>query len=198
MKTIIIILFLSFTIHVNGQLIVDDFTQGRLATTTLQSGESEILYQSGSTILGKKRRVQAKVRQNPMKHGIRYSVNDGLFGMSAGFDTRGTVFLSYGKDGNGNPPLNKDISKYRNMKISFDGQSTANGIYVALFTGTSRSVYKQSVKEREGRFELTIPLSDFKKVGDAFTFTNVDSIRMQFDARNKTGCNLAVSKIWFE
>lgn len=84
------------------------------------------------------------------------------------------------------------------MKISFDGQSTANGIYVALFTGTSRSVYKQAVKEREGRFVLTIPLTDFKKVGNAFTFEDVDIIRMQFDARNKTGCNLAVDKIWFE
>ena len=198
MKSVLIISALFLTTSMYGQLVVDDFSQGRLATTTLQSGESEILYQSGSAILGKKRRVQAKVRQNPMKHGIRYSVNDGLFGMSAGFDTRGTVFLSYGKDGNGNPPLNQDISKYRNMKISFDGQSTANGIYVALFTGTSRSVYKQSVKEREGRFELTIPLSDFKKVGESFTFTDVDSIRMQFDARNKTGCNLAVDKIWFE
>ena len=83
-------------------------------------------------------------------------------------------------------------------KLEFAAKSTINGIYVMLFTGTSRAVFGKHVPAREGPFVFTIPLSELKKVGPDYTLTDIDQIRFQFDSRSKTGCSMAIDKIWFE
>ncbi len=203
MKTqikLLIVLVMSITCSgVQAQnLVVDDFNDGMLSTVNVQSGEGAINYQNGRNILGNKRRLQAKVRSNELDHGIQYSVMNDHLGISAGYGARGTLFLSYGKDKSGNAALNSNLSEYQSLNIQLSGPNTSNGLYVALFTGTSRSVYKQTVKEKEGSQKVSIPLEAFKKVGENFSWEDVDSIRIQFDARNTTGCNMAIDKIWFE
>jgi len=200
MKKIIatITLFALFIMSVNAQLVIDDFTTGNLERTVLTSGQSEPMYQTGNQILGKTRHIYSKVNQNPFEQSFQLNVQNGLLVITAAYDTHGTVYVNYGHDKKGLAPLNKDLGKYMNLKIEFDAKSTVNGLYVSLFTGTSRAVFSDHVQAREGSFVFTIPLSDFKKVGPDYTLSKIDYIRFQFDSRSKTGCNMAINKIWFE
>jgi len=198
MKIILSILFLLQGLSPNNTLTVDSFDQGAFDPVTVQSGDGEVTIQEGSDILGGKRRLQTKVSSNPFGHGISYGVTNSMLAISAGYDTRGTVFVSYGKDSFGTPALNQNLEAYTNLVVQFDGKSTANGIYVAVFTGTSRSVYSATIQARESLLKITVPLSEFEKVGANFTWADVDAIRFQFDSRNKTGCNMAIDRIWFE
>ena len=199
MKTSITILVILIALSTNAQLVVDDFTTGNLNNTVLKSGDSGPFFQTGSSIIGKTRRTHAKVRQNPFNQSFQMAIEDDLLAITAAYDTRGTVYVAYGKDKNDKAaPMNLDLSKYKNLKIEFAAKSTINGIYVMLFTGTSRAVFGKHVPAREGPFVFTIPLSELKKVGPHYTLTDIDQIRFQFDSRSKTGCNMAIDKIWFE
>lgn len=198
MKKIITALLLITTIGLNAQLVVDDFKTGTFNNTTFKSGESQHIFQTGNGIIGKTRRVHAKINQNPYDQNFQVTVNQGAMVMTAAYDTRGTVYVGYGHDKNGNQPMNLNVSKYKNLKIEFVGKSTVNGMYVSLFTGTSRGVYSSHVPAREGKFVFTVPLTDIKKVGPNYTLKDIDHIRLQFDSRSKTGCNMAINKIWFE
>lgn len=199
MKIIITILILTLSLSANSQLVVDDFSTGRLNNTVFEGGESDVLFQTGNSIIGKTRRIHAKVNQNPYNQNIQFVVKSGKMIISAAYDTRGTVYVGYGKDKTDKAaPINLDLSSYKNLKIEYDGKSTVNGIYVALFTGTSRATYSKHVEAKEGKIIFTISLKDFEKVGDKFTLKDIDQIRFQFDSRSKTGCNMAINKIWFE
>jgi hypothetical protein len=156
------------------------------------------MFQMGNGIVGKTRRIHAKVNQNPYAQNFQVSVKQGGLVITAAYDTRGTVYVGYGHDKNGNKPLNLDISTHKNLKIEFAAKSTVNGMYVSLFTGTSRGVYSDHVPAREGTFVFTVPLSKIKKVGPNYSLKDIDHIRFQFDSRSKTGCNMAINKIWFE
>jgi len=118
--------------------------------------------------------------------------------MSYAYDTRGTTYVNYGVNKSGNSALNLDLSKFKSLKVEFEAKSTVNGINLNLFTGTTYAAYGKHVPARDGKFVFTIPFSEIKPTGDKFTFSDIDYIRLQFDSRSKTGCNMAITKIWFE
>ena len=198
MKTIITTLILMATMGLSAQLVVDDFKTGNFNNVIFKTGESERIFQTGNGVVGKTRRIHAKVNQNPYGQNFQVIVKKGALVITAAYDTRGTVYVGYGHDKNGNQPLNLDVSKYKNLKIEFAAKSTVNGMYVSLFTGTSRGVFSDHVQAREGTFVFTVPLSKIKKVGPNYTLKDIDHIRFQFDSRSKTGCNMAIEKIWFD
>ena len=198
MKTILTTLLLVLmTIAVNAQL-VDDFTTGNLNTTKFSAGESDKLFQKGANIIGKIRRVNYKVGDNPFNHTPQVSIKNGTLASSVGFDVNTTIYLSYGYDQQGAKPLNLDVSDKKSLKIEFIAKSSVNGIYVTLLTHSDRGVYSKHVTEREGKMILDIPLSEIRKIGERFTLSKIDHIRIQLDSRSKTGCNMAINKIWFE
>jgi len=198
MKTIVATFILMTAMGMNAQLVVDDFKTGNFNNVTFDSGESEPIFQTGNGIIKKNRRIHAKINQNPYGQNFQVIVKKGALVITAAYDTRGTVYVGYGHDKNGNQPMNLDVSKYKNLKIEFAAKSTPNGMYVSLFTGTSRGVFSDHVQAREGNFIFTIPLSKIRKIGPNYTLKDIDHIRFQFDSRSKTGCNMAISKIWFE
>lgn len=198
MKNAITILILMLTISLNAQLVVDDFATGTVKKLIFKDGESERFFQEGENIIGGARQIFAKVTKNPYKHNMQLSIKGGLLVMSYAYDTRGTTYVNYGTNKNGNAPMGLNLNTYKTLKVAFDAKSTTNGIYVALFTGTSRATFSKHVKAREGAFVVEIPLKEIKKVGDKYTLSNIDYIRFQFDSRSKTGCNMAINKIWFE
>lgn len=198
MKTIILIIALAATFIMNAQLVVDDFTTGAVDKITFFDRSDDRKLQTGKNIVGTYRQVFAKLNQNPYAQNMQLSIKDGLLVMSYAYDTRGTTYVNYGVDKSGNAPLNLDLSKYKSLKVEFEAKSTINGINLNLFTGTTYAAYGKHVPAREGKFVFTIPFSEIKPTGDKFTFADIDYIRLQFDSRSKTGCNMAVSKIWFE
>ena len=199
MRKLIALVTLVSVMNLNGQLIVDDFKTGKLTNTVFGSGESDLMYQTGNSIIGKTRQIHAKVNQNSFGQNFQVAVKNSKLVISATYDTRGTVYVGYGKDKNNKAaPTNLDISSYKNLKIEYDGKSTVNGIHVALFTGTSRATYGEHVEAKEGKITFTIPLKDLEKIGPKYTLNDIDFIRFQFDSRSKTGCNMAINKIWFE
>jgi len=191
------LLFFAVTLT-NAQLLVDDFTTGPIEKLTFKDASGKRFLQTGNKIVGKARQISAKLNQNPYKHNMQLSVKGGLLVMSYAYDTRGTTYVSYGVDKKGNAPMNLNLSKYKTLKVEFTAKSTANGIYVALFTGTSRGVFSKHVKATEGIFVFEIPLKEIKKIGKEYTLSDIDYIRFQFDSRSKTGCSMAINKIWFE
>jgi len=61
---------------------------------------------------------------------MQLTIEGGLLVMSYGHDTRGTTYVNYGVDANGNNPMNLDVSKYKALKIEFTAKSTVNGIHL--------------------------------------------------------------------
>lgn len=200
MKNLIttITLFVVFIVGANAQLVIDDFTTGTVEKLSFKDATNQKHIQSGSNIIGKIRQISAKVIKNPFAHNMQLSIKNGLLVMSYAYDTRGTTYVNYGVDKNGNKPLNLDVSKYKKLKIEFDAKSTINGLYVSLFTSNDRAVYSKHMPAREGKLIFEVPLKDFRKIGKKFTLSDIDYIRFQFDSRSKTGCNMAINKIWFE
>jgi len=198
MKNLFTILVLTLTVSLNAQLVVDDFTTGTIEKLSFKDATNKKQIQSGSGIIGKMRQISAKLNQNPFGQNMQLSIKDGLLVMTYAYDTRGTTYINYGVDKNGNAPMNLDVNEYKTLKIKFAAKSTVNGIYVSLFTGTSRGVFSKHVPAREGEFIFEIPLIEIKKIGEKYHLKDIDYIRFQFDSRSKTGCNMAIDKIWFE
>ncbi len=197
MKIIVLILFFA-SFSARGQLLIDDFKTGNLNLTTVSKGESDKLFQNGNSILGKIRRINAKLNTNTYEQSIQLHINNGLLIITSAYNTNGTVYINYGENKNGLTPLKLDVSKFKSLKIEFNGKSTTNGLYVSLYTGKSRGVYTGQVPASEAKLVYTIPLSAIKTIGVDFSLTKIDFIRFQFDSRSKTGCNMAINKIWFE
>ena len=198
MRTFITIVLITYSLHLNAQLIVDDFTTGTVNNLSFTEGNEGRKLQKGENIVGNFRQVFAKLNQNPYGQDMQLSIKNDLLVMSYAYDTRGTTHVNYGVNKSGNAPLNLDLSKYKELKVEFEAKSTVNGFYVALFTGTTRATYSQHVEAREGKITISIPFSKIKAVGDKFTFEDIDFMRFQFDSRSKTGCNMAINKIWFK
>lgn len=198
MKTLSITCFLLLTLSINAQLVVDDFTTGEVDKLTFTDRSENRKLQTGANIVGNYRQVYAKVNQNPYEQNMQLTIKDGLLVMSYAYDTRGTTYVNYGVNKSGNSALNLDLSKFKSLKVEFEAKSTINGINLNLFTGTTYAAYGKHVPAREGNFVFTIPFSEIKPTGDKFTFSDIDYIRLQFDSRSKTGCNMAINKIWFE
>lgn len=198
MKTLSTTLILLLTLSMNAQLVVDDFKTGEIDKLTFTDRSENRKLQTGANIVGQYRQVYAKVNQNPFGQNMQLTIKDGLLVMSYAYDTRGTTYVNYGVNKSGNSELNLDLSKFKSLKVEFEAKSTVNGIHVNLFTGNVRADYGKHVPAREGKFVFTIPFSELKPVGDTFTYSDIDYIRLQFDSRSKTGCNMAVNKIWFE
>ena len=198
MRALLTLLVLIMTITLNAQLVIDDFTTGEIDKLTFVNMNDNRKLQTGSNIVGNHRQIYTKLNQNPYHQNMVLSIKKGLLVMSYSYDTRGTTYINYGINKSGNAPLNLNLSKYKSLKVEFDGKSTINGINLNLFTNTTYAAYGKHVPAREGKFVFTIPFSEIKPTGDSFTFSDIDYIRLQFDSRSKTGCNMAISKIWFE
>ncbi len=198
MKNLLTILVLTLAVSLNAQLVVDDFTTGTIEKLTFKDRGNERFLQTGENIVGKVRQISSKLNQNPFGQNMQLTIKQGLLVMSYAYDTRGTTYVNYGVDKNGNAPMNLNLSKYKALKIEFDAKSTINGIYGSLFTGTSRGVFSKHVPAREGKLIFEIPLKEINKIGEKYDLNDIDYIRFQFDSRSKTGCNMAINKIWFE
>ena len=198
MKNILTIICFILAINTSAQLIVDDFTTGEIQKLEYKDNSGKRTLLQGEKIIGQYRQVFSKVNQNPYEQDMQLSIKDGELVMSYAYDTSGTTYVNYGVNKDGNAPLNLDVSKYKALKIAFEAKSTKNGIYISLFTGNTRATYSKHVQAREGKFMVTVPFTEIKPIGEKFTFSDIDYIRLQFDSRSKTGCNMGISKIWFE
>ncbi len=199
MKTILTTIAILATIVTNAQLVIDDFKTGTIDKTTYSTGSGAKITQNGSGIIKGIRSIHTKIRQNPNDHGMQLSIKNGLLTMSYGYDTRGTTFVNYGVDKTGkNRPMNLNISDYKTLKVEFEAKSTINGININMFTGNRYAAFGDHVQAREGKMVFSIPLKDFNPTHKDFTLADIDYIRFQFDSRSKTGCNMAINKIWFE
>lgn len=200
-RTILSLLLLFSALNVNivsAQLVIDDFSKGEFDTKIFSNDEAIPFYQSVSNVKGGKRMFKVIVRQNPFDHNIQITLKDGLLVMSSGFDTKGKLFLNYGTGKQQPSPLKLNLEGYKYLKVEYEAHSTKNGIYVALFSKKGRATYSENVAAREGRMVLKIPMEDFNAVGENFDLKNVDILRFQFGSSSKTGCNMAIRKIWFE
>ncbi len=184
----------------DNRLIIDDFKSGPLDKLTFEDASAIRHIQEGGTIIGRFRQLFSRVNRNPFQQNMQLGVQDGLLVMTYAYDTRGTTYLNYGVDQSGLAPLNLRLEdeNYTVLKVRFAAKSTINGIYVSMFTGTSRAVYSTHVPAREGVMDVTIPLNELEIIADDFDLNQVDYIRFQFDSRSKTGCSMAVDEIWFE
>ncbi|WP_282178943.1 hypothetical protein [Maribacter stanieri] len=198
MRIVLPLIAIIITNVMHAQLVIDDFTTGEVDNLIFTDMKDQRKIQSGKNIIGSYRQIYAKLNQNPHKQNMNLSIKKGLLIMSYTYDTRGTTYVNYGINNSGNAPLNLDLSKYKSLKVEFEAKSTVNGINLNLFTNTTYAAYGKHVPAREGKFVFTIPFSEIKPTGDDFTFSDIDFIRLQFDSRSKTGCNMAISKIWFE
>lgn len=197
-KNLLRIFIMLFVVNLQAQLIVDDFSTGNFAKMIFNSGTSAQFFQTGTSIVGNIRRIHVAVTQNTFNHSIQVTNKSGVLAISAGYDTRGTVYVGYGHNNSGLAPMNLNLSKYKSLKIEFAAKSTINGMNVTLFTGTSHAFNGSHVQAREDKFIFEIPLSQIKKIGEKYTLSDIDYIRFQFDSRSKTGCAMAIDKIWFE
>lgn len=188
-----------FSVSLSAQPTIDDFATGSINTKAFNNGESERMFQSGTSVVGGIRRVHLKVGENIYNHKPQLSIGTkNQLVYTSGYDVNSTVYLSYGYDKNGAEPLNLDLSKYNKIKIEFDAKSAKTGMYLAMFTNSDRAVFSSHVPEREGKLVFEIPLNKLKKIGKNFTLKDVDHMVFQFDSRSKTGCNMAINKIWLE
>lgn len=183
---------------VNAQLLVDDFETGNMEPSLVTVDGSSVFVQTGNSIIGNKRRIQINLDKNPFGQSFQTSIREGLLAVTAPYDTKATFYLLYGNFNKETVPLELDLSKHTYLHIRFAAKSTVNGFYAMLFTGTSRAVYSKQLPAKEGAFVYTVPLSDFKKIGPKYRLTQIDGIRFQFDSRSKTGCSMAIDRIWFE
>ncbi|MFP2997079.1 hypothetical protein ABN763_14275 [Spongiivirga sp. MCCC 1A20706] len=199
MKNIIICTAILLTTIMNAQLVIDDFKTGTINKKTYGTGSGTVTTQSGTGIVKGIRSINAKLNQNPNDHGLQLSIKNGLLTLSYGYDTRGTTYVNYGVDKNGkNKPMNLNLKDYKTLKIEFEAKSTVNGLNIQVYTGNRRATFGDHVRAREGKFVKEIPLKDFNPIHKDFTFSDIDYIRFQFDSRSKTGCNMAINKIWVE
>jgi len=199
MKTIILGITLLLAGITNAQLVIDDFSTGEIEKRTFSNAVENRQVQTGTGIIKGNRQLYAKIRQNPNDHGMQLSIKNGLLTMTYGYDSRGTTFVNYGVNKNGkNQQMNLNLKDYKVLKVEFEAKSTINGINVNMFTGNRYAAFGDHVRAREGKFVKEIPLSSFKPTHKDFTLADIDYIRFQFDSRSKTGCNMAINKIWFE
>jgi len=198
MRIVLPLIAIIITNVMHAQLVIDDFTTGEVDNLIFTDMKDQRKIQSGKNIIGSYRQIYAKLNQNPHKQNMNLSIKKGLLIMSYTYDTRGTTYVNYGIDNSGNAPLNLDLSKYKSLKVEFDAKSTINGINLNLFTNNTYAAYGKHVPAREGKFVFTIPFTEIKPTGESFSFSDIDYIRLQFDSRSKTGCNMAISKIWIE
>lgn len=198
MRIVLPLIAIIITNVMHAQLVIDDFTTGEVDNLIFTDMKDQRKIQSGKNIIGSYRQIYAKLNQNPHKQNMNLSIKKGLLIMSYTYDTRGTTYVNYGINNSGNAPLNLDLSKYKSLKVEFDAKSTINGINLNLFTNNTYAAYGKHVPARESKFVFTIPFTEIKPTGVSFTFSDIDYIRLQFDSRSKTGCNMAISKIWIE
>ncbi|HDZ07289.1 hypothetical protein [Maribacter sp.] len=198
MRILLPLIAIIITNVMHAQLVIDDFTTGEVNNLIFTDMKDQRKIQSGKNIIGSYRQIYAKLNQNPHNQNMNLSIKKGLLIMSYAYDTRGTTYVNYGINKSGNSPLNLDLSKYKSLKVEFDAKSTINGINLNLFTNNTYAAYGKHVPSREGKFVFTIPFTEIKPTGESFTFSDIDYIRLQFDSRSKTGCNMAISKIWIE
>ncbi|GMN07820.1 hypothetical protein MTsPCn5_32090 [Croceitalea sp. MTPC5] len=184
---------------VNAQLVVDDFETGNLEPTIVTTETTNIHVQKGNTIIGKTRSIWINPHENRFGQYFQTTITEGLWVVTTPYDTKGTFYLAYGKNTKvATTPLRLDLSQHTHLHIQFEAKSTVNGLYAIFFAGSSRATYGKQLPASESAFIVTIPLSDFKKIGPNYRLSQIDGIRFQFDSRSKTGCSMAIDKIWFE
>lgn len=215
MKSIITILILTLSLTTNSQLVVDDFTTGRMSQTNVSVTGEQRMDQTGNKILDLKRAVIIKIKENKDKQLFQNKINNGKLITSIGYGITGVLELRYGHDSNKN--LNLNLSQKKNLFIEYQAKSNFGRVYVSMFSnGSNRSYWRGNGRSTElfqgsispngsnSPFVLNIPLNEFKnaqdnpKVENKFTIRDVDYIKIQFLSQGIQGLNFAVNKIWFE
>ncbi len=198
MKQLIVIISIILTYNANAQLVIDDFSQGTFNTQSFTKRDNDQLYKQGSKIAGTIRRINPIVSYNPLGQSLQVNVKNGTLNISFPYDTRGTVQVGYGFTKSGNKPMNLNASKYKKLRIQFAAKSTINGLNITFYGSDGRSGYSKHAIAREGKFIHDIMVNEIKNSYKNFKLSDIDYLLFQFDARSKTGCNMAIDKIWFE
>jgi len=189
--------FITSSSLVSAQTI-DDFSNGTFSTRTYSTGQGTPFYQNVSTVAGGVRMFKTVVRQDPFIHNIQLTLRNGLLAMTTGYEVRGKIFLNYGKGQSGPSPLNLDLSQAATLKVEFEGHSTISGIYVRLVSSDGSVSVSKKVPASEGSLIFEIGLDEFESNGSGFNDNDVDALMFQFDSNSQTGCNAAITRIWFE
>lgn len=196
-------------------LLIDDFETGPMTQQSTGTIGKETFDQNGDGIIGKKRTVVTRIKENPDEQTLNTKITNGKLLTSLGYGITGVVELQYGW---GIPhKLNLNLSGYQHMHIEYEGKSNFGRVYVDLFSngpnrafwrgaGDPVAVYQGSISDNgsSGPFELKIPLNQFTSAQDnaavenLFTLTDVDNIKVYFISQSQPGLNFAVKKIWFE
>lgn len=215
MKKILLVLTMVFTININAQITIDDFSSGEMSQTNVIALGEKKYNQTGDGILNTKRSVLLKIKENPEKQVVHTKIIKGKIITSIGYGIKGGVELRYGYD---NPKkLNLDLTKYKNLHIQYEAKSNFGRVYVSLFSngpnrafwrgaGRTTEVYQGSIAPNGSNrpFTLKIPLAEFISAQEnagaenKFTMKDVDFFKIQFICQGKQGLNFAVKKIWIE
>ena len=193
--------FISTFIYIstNAQLIIDDFSTGELKAQSFTKKDNGKLYQQGNNIVKKSRMLIPIAGANPYNQAMQLTIKNGEMVISYPYGTRGsTLQVGYGYTPIGTKPMNLDTSKYKRLRIAFAAKSTINGLNITFFGTEGRAAYSNHIPAREGPFVFDVLLKDLKYVYKKFTLSDIDHLFFQFDSRSKTGCNMAIDKIWFE
>lgn len=198
MKTLFTTTLLIWTLCLNAQLIIDDFSTGELTSRSFSATDSEFA-QSGDNIAGKKRTLLLHISRSEDNQEVQVAIKKNKLVASFGYNARGVLKVNYGSTAASNPkPLNLNVSPYKNLIVEFEGMNSQSGFHVTLSTHRDRAFWRDNIKERKGNYILTIPLVEFKKVGKNFTFKDIDTIKFQFNSNLITGHNFAIKKILFK
>lgn len=141
MKKIVTILAIPFfcASQLQAQLVWDDFSQGEfdpISAITLPKTTIEI---TDARIPAGKRVLSLEVGNNPYRQPFSARMQDGLLIASTGYGTAASIKIDYG--GSREKALNKDLSSFKTLKISFTGKSNFARVYVNMWSnGPNRAL----------------------------------------------------------
>jgi len=183
---------------INAQ-VVDDFKSGDVTPIHFKNANPDPIFQNGNGILGGLRKIEYEVGDNPYHHSAQLSITKDVLVSSVGYGFDTKLWLSYGYTKKGLAPLNLNLKAKKNLVIEFKAKSAATAVYVTFWTGKiDRGALSKPIPSSKGKLVFKLPLSQVRKIGETFSLSRVDHIRIQFESKNSAGCNMAIDKIWFE
>jgi hypothetical protein len=207
MKKYILFLLLFGCLSINAQgLLIDDFKTGALPlteTTIVDNVNKPFKVQTGTSIYGGIRRITYYNSQNIYGQKIAVSVlnKEGLFVVSSGYKASNGIELLYGLDAKGNSnPLGIDITKFKNMKIEFDGSNKPLNFNVVLFGKEGRNGYSENLTVVDAPFTVTISTEKMISGGvQPYTPNSISAIYIGIQPIGFAFAeSFAIKRIWFE
>lgn len=209
-RSVIIVIMTLVAIHTtNAQMIWDDFSTGAIKPIATKAALKTIVSQEHSQLPGAKRTLTYEVGENPYNQYFQLQTKDNALIVSSGYGMAASIKIGYGGLTRG--AMNKDLSAYKVMKISFKGKSNFARVYVNMWSnGPNRALWYGNGQDLEpfyGSIEpngsnrgkvITIPLNQLKNKNGKFKITDVDAVQVNLLGFETTGVNYALDKIWFE